>query len=70
MLISLRTVTFSESSSRLRGKLACNILRKCPSTQKNFFCEIQTYHIKKEKRLYKEKERKRPNKLRMSRYRF
>ena len=33
VLISDRTVTFSESSS-LRGKRACNILRKCPPTQK------------------------------------
>ena len=33
VLISNRTVTFSESSS-LRGKRACNILQKCPPTQK------------------------------------
>ena len=33
VLISDRTVTFSESSS-LRGKRACNILQKCPPTQK------------------------------------
>ena len=33
VLISDRTVTFSESSS-LRSKRACNILQKCPPTQK------------------------------------
>ena len=33
VMISDCTVTFSESSS-VRGKRACNILRKCPPTQK------------------------------------